>query len=107
MLPINWKSISTKEIMPGFHGRFVHTPACTIAYWEIDEGAALPEHHHINEQVALLLEGEFELTVEGNPHHLQPNSAFVLKPDQPHSGKALTKCVIIDVFTPPRTDLTA
>ena len=32
------------EVMPGFKGRFEHGENVTMAFWEIDEGAELPEH---------------------------------------------------------------
>ena len=101
---INLKSMESKELVPGFHVRFVHTDNMTLAYWEIEEGALLPDHSHTNEHVANLIEGELELIVDGEPHHLTPGKVFVIPPDVPHSGKALTACKVIDVFHPMRED---
>ena len=51
--------IEPKEIMPGFHGRFIHSEAMTVAHWEIDAGSELPSHTHPQEMIINFMEGEF------------------------------------------------
>lgn len=97
-------SIPAREILPGFNGKFVHSDAMTLAYWDIDEGASLPEHAHPHEQVVNMLEGEFEITVDGNPLSLKPGDVVVIPGNVPHFGTAITKCRILDVFSPARDD---
>ncbi|MEO0555847.1 MAG: cupin domain-containing protein [Bacteroidota bacterium] len=102
------KSISdleSKEVMPGFNGKFIHSEEMTHAYWVIKTGAELPEHHHIHEQVANILEGEFEFTVNGETRICKAGDVLVLKSNVPHSGRAITDCRILDVFAPRREDL--
>lgn len=96
--------IPQTELIPGYHVRFVHSDTMTIAYWQIEAGSSLPEHSHPHEQILNLMEGEFELTVDGVPHHLTPGNVFVLPGGVSHGGKALTDCQIIDVFHPVRED---
>ena len=57
--------------------------------------------HALNVHV---LEGEFELTVAGETKVLKPGQVAVIPSNVPHSGKALTKCYIIDAFYPVRED---
>ncbi len=94
----------SREIVPGYHGRFVHGDQMTCAYWEIRAAAELPEHRHPHEQIVNMLQGEFELTVDGTPLHLKPGDVVVLKSNVPHSGRAITDCRILDVFHPIRED---
>ena len=96
--------IEAREVVPGFLGRFIHTDNMTMAYWEIREGAELPQHDHHHEQVVNMLAGEFELTVDGQPRRLTPGDVVVLPSHVPHSGRALTDCRILDVFQPCRDD---
>jgi quercetin dioxygenase-like cupin family protein len=100
----NISDIPQREIVPGFWGRFLHSEHMTLAFWEVDPGAELPEHGHFHEQVCSVLEGEFELTVGGESRILIPGTAAVIPPDVIHSGKAITACRILDIFSPPRED---
>jgi quercetin dioxygenase-like cupin family protein len=51
-----------------------------------------------------MIEGEFELIVNGESHLLGANDVFVIPSDAMHSGRAITDCKIIDVFYPIRED---
>ena len=94
----------TKNLVPGFHVRFVHTDTMTFAWWEIDAGAELPEHSHPHEQVCNLLEGEFELTIDGVTETLTSGRSAVIPGHAVHSGRAITDCRVQDVFCPVRED---
>ncbi len=93
-----------REPVPGFKVRFVHSERMTLAYWDIEPGAALPEHAHVHEQVAQVIEGEFDLTVEGATARLRPGVVAVIPSNARHSGRAVTRCRIIDAFSPVRED---
>ena len=91
-------------ISRGFNARMIHTDSMTLAYVDVDEGADLPEHAHVHEQVINLLEGRFELIVGGQPHLLEAGDVFAIPSNVPHSAKAHTRCRILDVFNPVRED---
>ena len=99
-----WTDIDPRDIVPGFHGRFVHTDGMTLSYWEVDEGASLPEHAHHHEQITSLLEGRFEMTVGGETRILEAGAVVVIPSNVPHKATALTPCRIMDVFQPARDD---
>jgi quercetin dioxygenase-like cupin family protein len=98
------KGIEEKEIVAGYRARFLHSENMTLAYWDVDPGAELPEHSHPHEQIANVLEGKFELTVAGESMILEPGMVAVIPSQVPHSGKALTPCRLLDAFHPVRED---
>ena len=100
----NISDIEPLEISLGFHGRFIHTASMTVAFVEVEAGAILPEHAHVHEQVTNLLEGEFEFVLNGESILLQPGHSVVIPSNVPHYGRAITKCRILDVFSPVRED---
>lgn len=104
MNKIELRNIPPKEIVPGYQVKFVHSENMTIAYWDIEAGATLPEHAHRHEQVSNLTEGEFEMNVEGEKHVMKPGSVVVIPSNAQHAGKAITHCRMIDVFYPVRED---
>ena len=100
----NTDDIAPFEISRGFNARFIHTELMTLAYVDVDEGADLPQHAHVHEQVLNMLEGEFELTLNGEVLLLRPGQVVAIPSNVPHSGRAITKCRILDVFSPVRED---
>jgi quercetin dioxygenase-like cupin family protein len=100
----NLAEIEKQTLIPGAEVRFVHGEHMTLAYWTFDADAPFPEHAHPHEQVVNVIEGVFELTVEGETARLQAGSVVVIPPNASHSGKAITASRIIDVFHPVRED---
>ena len=92
------------EEMPGFLGAFRHTEHMTMAHWSAEAGAEFPEHSHPHEQISIVTEGDFELTLDGETQVLRGGRVAVIPAKAPHSGRALTDCDIIDVFSPVRDD---
>lgn len=99
-----WEKMEPRTVIPGFHGRFVHSATMTFALWDIDAGATLPEHSHPHEQVVHLHEGQLELMVEGERIVAGPGSVVAIPPNAIHSGRALASCRVLDVFCPVRED---
>jgi unsaturated pyranuronate lyase len=103
-MKVKLSDISPREIMPGFHGRFVHTDVMTFAYWTIDKDSVLPAHQHPHEQVVNMLEGELEIAAGGVTHRLRAGDVLVIPGGMVHSGRALTEVKVLDVFNPVRED---
>jgi len=97
-------NLNKKEVIKGYHARTIHTGSMTLLYWLVDEGATMPVHSHIHEQVAHVLKGKFELTVGDKTKILEPGTVAVIPPNVPHGGRAITYCELLDVFHPERED---
>jgi len=103
-MDIEIASIPSKEIMPGYHGKLVHTENMTLAYWTVEEGAEVPAHSHMNEQVMQIIEGQFEFTLNGVTKTYTPGMLVIIPAHATHGGKALTPCKLLDVFSPTREE---
>ncbi|MEN9686619.1 MAG: hypothetical protein RLZZ28_2405 [Bacteroidota bacterium] len=104
MAAVKVQNIRPISLAEGFLARFIHTENMTFSFLEIKAGSASAEHAHKQEQVAMLLEGIFELTIEGEPIRFEPGSVVIIPSNAKHSGLAITDCKLMDVFTPVRED---
>jgi quercetin dioxygenase-like cupin family protein len=74
--------------------------------FEIEPGAAVPEHEHPHEQIGFLYEGELTFLSDGETVTLSAGDSFVIPGGEPHGVENRGDTVVrgIDVFSPPRTD---
>ena len=97
--------IPEREIVPGYRARFIHSENITLAYWDVDPGAELPDHSHPHEQMGLLLEGDMEFVIGDERHLLKPGQMWRIPGGVPHSAIAQAEPVkALDVFHPIRED---
>jgi quercetin dioxygenase-like cupin family protein len=101
---INLNDLQVKEPAPGFKAVFVHSEKMTVAYWNVESGAELPEHSHPHEQIANVIDGKFELLVGEERRIIEPGEAAVIPSNVVHGGRAVTACRLIDIFCPVRED---
>tara|TARA_B100000963_G_scaffold210869_1_gene183700 strand:- start:428 stop:742 length:315 start_codon:yes stop_codon:yes gene_type:complete len=100
----NLDKMKSREIMPGCHGKVVHGKKMTWVFWDIDQNAIIPEHNHPHEQIMHVVEGTFEFTFNGIRKDYGPGSIVHIPSNIYHSGKAVTKCKLMDVFSPTREE---
>lgn len=103
-MDFNLKTLTPREIMPGFLGKMVHGEKMSLAFWEVCEGAEVPAHHHPHEQIMHVLEGTFEFTLDGATRTYGPGDIVLIPSGAVHSGRAVTACRLLDVFSPVREE---
>ncbi len=92
-------------VWEGVLARAVHGREITMAVVDLDPNAVVAEHHHPNEQLGFILEGELTFTIGGETRRLEAGDTYVIPADVPHdavAGPAGAK--VVDVFSPPRHD---
>jgi mannose-6-phosphate isomerase-like protein (cupin superfamily) len=94
------------EPLPGWNGRFFHAENMTFAHYEIAAGApALHEHHHLQEEVWNVVEGEIALSIGGHEHSLRAGDVAIIPPDTPHSARVIGACRVVVTDHPRRDEL--
>src|SRR5947207_15739097 len=71
-------ALPSRELFPGYRARLVHSDRMTFAYVDVDAGASFAEHDHPHEQVIHLLDGEFELTIDGETRQMTRGEVAVV-----------------------------
>ena len=100
----DWTEIPLEEMTPFFARRVIHTPSMTIAQLELKQGGHVSLHHHINEQVSIVVSGKLVFHIGGKVITVGPGQTLVIPPNLPHSVEVLEDAIVTDVFTPRRED---
>ena len=98
-------TIPPKSIWDGAVARAVEGDRLTFSVIEFEPGSVVPEHHHENEQVGVLVRGSITLTAGAETRELVPGGTWCIRADVPHSAEVGAEgAVVIEVFTPVRDD---
>ena len=92
------------ERLPGWKGRYFHSPSMTFAHYEFAAGSTIHEHFHPEEEVYEVIEGKLELTIDGKSEIAKPGIVAIVPAISRHSVRALTDGRLIVVDHPARPD---
>jgi unsaturated pyranuronate lyase len=101
---VDTNCLKVTERLPGWSGRYFHSANMTFAHYEFKRGASIHEHFHLQEEVYEVIEGELELTVEGETKIARPGFVAIVPSNAKHSVKALTDGRAIIVDSPSRRE---
>jgi hypothetical protein len=76
---VDKREIEEFERLPGWHGRIFSSPNMTFAEWRFTAGARIHEHHHVQEEVWQILEGELEISIGGETRRAGPGMAAIVR----------------------------
>jgi quercetin dioxygenase-like cupin family protein len=99
------ETLPTVEFGPLRYQLIGHSDHMTVIRWFFPDGAQIPDHHHVQEQVTYILRGALEMTINGQKVVLNANDSVVIASDVPHSVRALSETEALDVFSPVRLQL--
>jgi quercetin dioxygenase-like cupin family protein len=95
---VDTSKLQVIERLPGWHGRYFHSPSMTFAHYDFARGASIHEHFHAQEEVWQVIEGEVEMTIDGVAQIARPGMVGIVPANVRHSVKALTdgRAMIVD-----------
>ncbi|HUQ94831.1 MAG TPA: cupin domain-containing protein [Bryobacteraceae bacterium] len=100
----NWNELEMEQMSPLVGRQVIHGANITLARLTLKKGAVVPEHHHINEQMATVISGKLVFLMEGERHVLNAGETLVVAPNVPHSVEVLEDSIVFDTFAPTRED---
>jgi len=65
--------------------------AGTVTLFAFDEDQGLSEHIAPFDALVMILDGEAEITIEGESHHLKQGEMIIMPANKPHALKAATR----------------
>ena len=99
------RNISPHMVFDGITARVVEGERMTMGVVELAPGAALPEHHHENEQLGFVIAGALTMTIGAEKRELHAGDAYAIPSHVPHDAVAGPEgATVADVFAPVRAD---
>ena len=76
-----------------------------MSFVNLQPHGVVEEHSHPHEQMGMVLEGTFELTIDGESRNIKKGDAYLIPSNVKHSARAFDEpAVALDIFSPPRED---
>lgn len=98
--------VAPVEFLPGLEFRPVLGERTLTNFVRFAPHTEAPLHVHEEEQVIIVLEGEFEFELDGEVRTMRPGDVAVAPSWVPHGARTGERgCLEVDVFTPPRRTL--
>jgi quercetin dioxygenase-like cupin family protein len=94
------------EVSPGVVLRPVAGSALLLSHVTIEPDCVAEVHSHDEEQMGLVVEGSCEFSLGDEVRVLRPGDVYWAPAGVVHGARAVGgRCVIVDVFSPPRAAL--
>ena len=95
---VDTADLKVVQRLPGWRGRSFSSPSMTFVHYEFDAGSSIHEHCHEQEEVWNVIEGELEVTIDGEAHVARAGVVAIVPANVRHSVKALTdgRAIIVD-----------
>jgi quercetin dioxygenase-like cupin family protein len=95
---VDTSSLNVIERLPGWYGRYFHSPSMTFAHYDFKRGSYIHEHFHPQEEVYEVIQGELEVTIDGVTQIARADLVAIVPSNARHSVKALTdgRAIIVD-----------
>ena len=99
-------AIESVEFLPGLRFRPVLGERTMMNFVSFEPNTEAPMHVHEEEQIVLVIAGEFEFEIDGDVRIMREGDVAVVPSWVPHGARTRdTMCREIDVFNPPRRSL--
>ncbi len=105
---VDVQAIPPVEFVAGLEFRPVLGERTMVNFVSFEPHTEAPMHVHEEEQIVLVLEGEFEFELDGDIRIMRKGDVAVVPSWVPHGARTHdTSCLEVDVFNPPRRSLLA
>jgi len=108
---LSWDDMAVEELTPLIGRRLIYTEKQMLAHVYLKQGAIVPAHDHVNEQITYILSGALRFWI--GEHADNPGSEYVdvragdvlvIPSLVRHRAEALEDTLDVDIFNPPRQD---
>lgn len=101
----DFSTLDLIRVWDGVVARTVEGERLSLAVVELESSSVVPEHHHENEQLGIVVSGSVTFRVGDETRELTAGGSWRIAPNVPHEVHTGPEgAVVIDVFAPVRED---
>jgi quercetin dioxygenase-like cupin family protein len=83
--------------LPGVKGKLLQGQAMQVVFFDVENTGDIPPHHH-QAQWGVILEGEAEMTIDGQIQTLRQGDSYFIPAGAVHSIRILSPMKALDIF---------
>ena len=103
---VNVDAMKAVEFVPGLGFRPVLGDGALVNFVSFEPGTEAPKHVHSEEQIVIVVDGEFTFDLDGDVRVMRRGDVCVVPAWVPHGAWTTdSSCLEVDVFCPPRQSL--
>jgi quercetin dioxygenase-like cupin family protein len=88
-----------EQVSPLIQRQYLHGSQSTFTKWIMKKGAVVPLHHHANEQITWITQGEAEVYSQGKKYVMHAGDIMIIPPNVPHEFWFTQDTIDIDIFS--------
>lgn len=101
---VDWQAVAAEDLSPAIRRQYISTAGMTLARFELKKGGVVAQHQHVNAQVTNVLKGALRFHMEGKKIVVGAGQTLFIPPNVPHEVHVEQDALVLDIFTPERSD---
>ena len=101
----HYADVPVVELGSGVKAHIVSAERITVTFVTLAPSICAAVHHHENEQIMIVVNGECDFILEGKLYSMKEGDVIIVPSNMEHGAYSSDKgCQIMDIFSPPRQD---
>jgi len=101
----HYADVPVVELGSGVKAHIVSAERITVTFVTLAPSICAAVHHHENEQIMIVVNGECDFILEGKLYPMKEGDVIIVPSNMEHGAYSSDKgCQIMDIFSPPRQD---
>ena len=101
----HYADVPVVELGSGVKAHIVSAERITVTFVTLAPSICAAVHHHENEQIMIVVNGECDFILEGKLYPMKEGDVIIVPSNIEHGAYSSDKgCQIMDIFSPPRQD---
>lgn len=104
---VRWDDLPDEAVTDQLSRKLITGQDMMIAQVFLDEGAVVPKHSHVNEQITYIISGALRFWIgedQSEVIDVRAGEVLHIPSHVPHRALALEDTLDVDIFSPPRQD---